>query len=390
MAEIFISYARADRVRAERLASALAAEGWGVWWDREIPPGKTFAQVIEDALSAAKCVIVLWSRESVQSEWVKIEAAEAARRRILVPVLGDDVSIPLEFRRIQAAALTNWESLPANADWPQLGRAVAALVGRPSTIPAGVVSARPAMRTLRPLQGLAGAALILLLLLAVNVYRGSHERSEPGRNPPGVLSVPSVSKPAERPPAPEEHPVASRDTKEPVALEATRREAIDPRQKAASATVKGITAADWTAGRKLSEPSIEKPLAPGEVGSPARAMIIIAPDVNKEEDRKPAATPGAEFDVTHTYGVFRDQAGRMRISSAGVRFQDISGVSNERAGFEASCADVKKVTAMNVIADRDQRMVELALRDRSYRFKAAHTSARDGILAALSRVCGPR
>ena len=67
MADIFISYARVDRERAQALASALDGEGWTVWWDRDIPPGRTFDDVIEEALGAAKCVIVLWSRDSVRS-----------------------------------------------------------------------------------------------------------------------------------------------------------------------------------------------------------------------------------------------------------------------------------------------------------------------------------
>jgi TIR domain len=391
MAEIFISYARADRPRAETLAGALAAEGWEVWWDREIPPGKAFDQVIEDALNEAKCVVVLWSRESVLSEWVKTEAAEAARRRILVPVLGDNVRIPLEFRRIQAAVLSNWESLPANPEWAQFGRAVAALVGRPSTIPAGVITARQLTRTFRPLYGGAGAAVMLLLLLAGTFYRSGQERGEPPDNPSDVVSIPSVPKPGEQPPAPEERPPASGNSKVPVTLEASRHEVSDSMRVPASAVAKGTAAADSTIDRKPLGPSIDKPLAPREVESPADAVTTIAAtEGSKEETHPPAATPGVEFDVTHTYGVFRDQAGRMSISAAGISFQDTSAVSSGRAGFDASCADVKKVAAMNVIADRDQRMVELALRDRSYRFKAAHTSARDGILAALSRVCGQR
>jgi len=44
--------------------------------DRIIPPGITFDDVIEQNLDAAKCVIVLWSRESVKSKWVKTEASE--------------------------------------------------------------------------------------------------------------------------------------------------------------------------------------------------------------------------------------------------------------------------------------------------------------------------
>ena len=74
MNDIFISYARSDRAKAVMLARALEHEGWSVWWTARSPPGKTFEEMIERALDAAKCVIVLWSKESVSSEWVKTEA----------------------------------------------------------------------------------------------------------------------------------------------------------------------------------------------------------------------------------------------------------------------------------------------------------------------------
>jgi hypothetical protein len=69
MSDIFISYASADRERARLLADALAQKGWSVWWDRTIPPGEEFDQVIEEALDAAKCVVVLWSKTSTASSW---------------------------------------------------------------------------------------------------------------------------------------------------------------------------------------------------------------------------------------------------------------------------------------------------------------------------------
>jgi beta-lactam-binding protein with PASTA domain len=109
MSDVFISYASADRERAKRLAEALQARGYSAWWDRQIAPGQTFDEVIEKALNDAKCVVVLWSATSVRSDWVKTEASEAARRKILVPALIDRVTIPLEFRRIQAADLTQWD-----------------------------------------------------------------------------------------------------------------------------------------------------------------------------------------------------------------------------------------------------------------------------------------
>lgn len=110
MSAIFISYCRNDRPTAQALARAFEAAGRSVWWDRDIPAGGTFDNLIEDALNDAKIVIVLWSRESVKSRWVRNEAEEAAARNILVPVLIEsNVRIPLAFKRIQAADLVGWD-----------------------------------------------------------------------------------------------------------------------------------------------------------------------------------------------------------------------------------------------------------------------------------------
>jgi TIR domain len=89
MTDIFISYASEDRDRARKVASALQACGWSVWWDRNIKAGQAFDQVIEHELETAKSVVVLWSKDSVSSEWVRNEAATAAERDVLVPALID-------------------------------------------------------------------------------------------------------------------------------------------------------------------------------------------------------------------------------------------------------------------------------------------------------------
>ena len=116
MADLFISYAKDDRERARRVAEALEKRGWRVWWDREIPPGRSFDEVIQEAIDEARCVVVLWSRHSVASNWVKTEAVEGASRNALVPAMLDAVKLPLEFRRIQAADLTDWDGDPAHPD----------------------------------------------------------------------------------------------------------------------------------------------------------------------------------------------------------------------------------------------------------------------------------
>jgi TIR domain len=110
MADIFISYSRGDQAKAENLAGIFSRNGMSVWWDRQIPPGATFDEIIEKAIRSAKCVIVLWSKESVKSRWVKAEAGEAVSFGTLVPVLiQGGAEIPMEFKRIQTTNLSDWQ-----------------------------------------------------------------------------------------------------------------------------------------------------------------------------------------------------------------------------------------------------------------------------------------
>jgi hypothetical protein len=129
MADVLISYASEDRERAGKLASALSAHGWSVWWDRKIIAGQAFDIVIERELENAKSVVVLWSKHSIESEWVKNEASVAAERGILVPALIDEVKLPLEFRRKQTADLTGWQGDSLHGGLQSLCEGIAALMG---------------------------------------------------------------------------------------------------------------------------------------------------------------------------------------------------------------------------------------------------------------------
>jgi len=106
--EVFLSYAHEDVAFAEAVAERLVQQKWSVFWDRQIPVGLTWDDIVEEALDSAKCVVVLWSPASRDSEWVRIEANEGAARHILAPALIANVKIPLRFRRIQAADLVGW------------------------------------------------------------------------------------------------------------------------------------------------------------------------------------------------------------------------------------------------------------------------------------------
>ncbi len=149
MSDIFLSFASANHEWVRPLVRALERHGWSVWWDRTIPPGKTFDQVIEAALGAARCVMVVWSSASVVSHWVRAEVDEGRQRAILIPVLIDaEVRIPLAFRLIHAARLFDWQDTGSHPEFERLLQAVTDLIGPPA--PVGSVEAR--VDTPTPLQ----------------------------------------------------------------------------------------------------------------------------------------------------------------------------------------------------------------------------------------------
>ena len=131
MSDIFLSYSSKDKAKAQIIAKALEAQGCSVWWDRVIPPGKTFDEVIEQELDASKCVVVLWSKESVKSQWVRTEASEGNRRRILIPILIEDVQPPLAFRLIEAANLIDWKGTLPHPEFDLLLDSISKILGRP-------------------------------------------------------------------------------------------------------------------------------------------------------------------------------------------------------------------------------------------------------------------
>jgi hypothetical protein len=60
---------------------------------------------------------------------VKTEAAEGAARGILIPALIDKAQIPLEFKRIEAADLSDWLGISPHSEFDQLLKTVASILG---------------------------------------------------------------------------------------------------------------------------------------------------------------------------------------------------------------------------------------------------------------------
>lgn len=128
MADVFLSYARASHRPAKLIASRLRSSGFSVWFDEELPAHRTYSDVIEEQLEAAKAVVVLWSGEAVRSQWVRSEANRARETGRLVQVRLDDARLPMPFDQIQCADLRRWPGRQERSAWSSMLASVGTLV----------------------------------------------------------------------------------------------------------------------------------------------------------------------------------------------------------------------------------------------------------------------
>lgn len=115
--DIFLSYNREDQATARRFAEAFAAEGFDVWWDVTLRSGEAYDEVTEAALRAAKAVVVLWSKRSVASRWVRAEATLGNRNGTLVPAMIEPCERPIMFELTQTAELSHWTGAADDKAW---------------------------------------------------------------------------------------------------------------------------------------------------------------------------------------------------------------------------------------------------------------------------------
>ena len=178
MAHLFISYSRNDRTVVEKLSALLEEAGHSVWWDRHIRGGAAFAKDIESQLKKADAVIVAWSSEANESDWVKDEAVFARDKGKLIPICLSDCEAPIGFRQYQTIDFQNWKGDPASPAMHALFSAVAEVSG-------GVAPAAPApvqqnflqkLKTQMPYQ--IGAAVLAIGLIAGVFFLQSGAREQ--------------------------------------------------------------------------------------------------------------------------------------------------------------------------------------------------------------------
>src|SRR5687767_610511 len=131
MVDVFVSYSRSDLAAVTRLAEAVEAEGYEVWWDADLPPHLSYGDVITAKIGMAKAAIVVWSQTSAASEWVRAEADMARNQKKLVQTALDNVMPPLPFNQIQYAEIGDWRGEPDHPGWRKVKVSLAELCGRP-------------------------------------------------------------------------------------------------------------------------------------------------------------------------------------------------------------------------------------------------------------------
>ncbi len=135
MTDVFISYAHDDRLIAERLATALRDRGCLVGGASGDTMGDPSAPAADDAFKAARCVVVLWSRASLDKPRLVEQAARAAHRRALIPVLIDDVKPPFVFPPARTLPVTDASGALSDLGLERLFAAVCRRLDRPPPHP---------------------------------------------------------------------------------------------------------------------------------------------------------------------------------------------------------------------------------------------------------------
>lgn len=141
MPDIFISYSRQDQTVARHFAEGFEQEGLSVWWDQAINPGEAFDQVTEQALEEARAVVVLWSKTSVNSRWVRAEATQANANGRLVPVMIEPCRRPIIFELSHTVDLSHWQGDRDDPGWRAFAASVHRVVERNAQAASGAAPA---------------------------------------------------------------------------------------------------------------------------------------------------------------------------------------------------------------------------------------------------------
>lgn len=226
MVDVFISYSRADEDAVRRLAHKIESEGYDVWWDAELPPHKSYGEVIEEKVGSAKAAVVVWSRTAAASEWVRAEADMARNQKKLIQTALGDIMPPMPFNQIQFADIGDWQGEDDHSGWrkvkaslsdlcgsgdPEVAAAAAAAPPPPPPPAAPQPVYEPAQASASKWPLFAGIGIALLAIVgSVAFFMGASSGDETGgESTSGETPIAAETAPAPAPTAPPEAPASA-------------------------------------------------------------------------------------------------------------------------------------------------------------------------------------
>src|SRR5215469_12832808 len=164
MADIFISYSKADHALTLKLSAFLESEGWSVWWDKSLGAAGLYRDEIMKQLAAARAVISIWTSNSIRSDWVRAEAGRAKADGKLIPIKTPDVAygdIPLPFGEMHTENVASTDLIRA---------AVVAQLAKPAVQPtAGALLTKGFKWELLTWWGIIGGAITLFVAISTTL-----------------------------------------------------------------------------------------------------------------------------------------------------------------------------------------------------------------------------
>ena len=138
MADVFISYKRADREKAAALAKALKRERLSVWWDTHLSTGDDWLRKLVREIDEAKCLIGVWTSNCVDADgffqhsesghnFIRIEHERAGTKKVIGALL-DRNAMPILYADRQCAQLSDWDMVDPH--FPEFRKLVEAITDR--------------------------------------------------------------------------------------------------------------------------------------------------------------------------------------------------------------------------------------------------------------------
>jgi hypothetical protein len=94
---VFLSYSTKDLALAQQVEATMKAAGAEVFLaDQSVQPGEVLKSKIAAAIHACDLFLVIWSKHSAESEWVRHEMGQAAalKKRVVPFLLDKQVAVP--------------------------------------------------------------------------------------------------------------------------------------------------------------------------------------------------------------------------------------------------------------------------------------------------------